>query len=82
LPEDEITYNDPAETQVHNEARDPDDEDKDKDKDDSTLPEGEENRGREDILSKIAEDDQQEMLKPNRMLIKLLFEQQPKWQDE
>jgi hypothetical protein len=74
LPEDEINDDDPAETQVHEESHDP--EDKDKDKDDSTLPEGEDNRGRDDILSKITEDDQKEMLEQNRMLLKLLFEQQ------
>jgi len=62
LPEDEINDDDPAETQVHEEARNPDDEDEDEDEDDSTLPEGEDNRGRDDILLKITEDDQKEML--------------------
>jgi hypothetical protein len=60
LPEDEINDDDPAETQVHEEACDPDDEEEDED--DSTLPVGEDNRGRDDILSKISEDDQKEML--------------------
>jgi hypothetical protein len=70
--------NNPVETQVHEEARDPDDEDED----DSTLPETEDNRGRDDILSKITEDDQKEMLQQNRMLLKLLFEQQAEWKKE
>jgi len=43
LPEDEINDDDPAETQVHEEACDPDDEDEDEDEDDSTLPEGKDN---------------------------------------
>jgi hypothetical protein len=43
LPEDEINYDDPAKTQVHDEARDPDDEDEDEDEDYSTLPEAEDN---------------------------------------
>jgi hypothetical protein len=76
----------PVETQVHEEARDPDDEDKDKDKDkdkdDSTLPETVDHRGRDDILSKITEDDQKEMLEQNRMLLILLFEQQAEWKEE
>jgi hypothetical protein len=38
LPEDKINDDDPAETQVHEEACDPDDEDEDED--DSSLPEG------------------------------------------
>jgi len=80
LPEDEINDDYPAETQVLEAARDPDDEDKDED--DSTLPEGEDNRGRDDILSKITEDDQKEMLEQNRMLLKLLFEHQAQWKEE
>jgi len=36
LPEDEITDDDPTETQVHNKAHDPDDEDENKDNDYST----------------------------------------------
>jgi hypothetical protein len=79
LPEDEITDDDPAETQVHEEARDPDD--KEKDEDDSTLPAGKDNRGRDDIISKITEHNQKEMLELNRMLHKLLFEQQAEWQE-
>jgi len=43
LPEDEINDDDPTETQVHEEPRNPDDEDEDKDEDDSTLPEGKDN---------------------------------------
>jgi len=50
--------NNPVETQVHEEACDSDDEEQD----DSTLPETADNRGRDDILSKITEDDQKEML--------------------
>jgi hypothetical protein len=76
LQEDESNDEDLAETQVQDEAHDPDDEDEDKDKDDSTLPEGEDNQGRENTLSKITEDDQKEMIQQNRMLHKLLFEQQ------
>jgi len=80
LPEDEIDDDDPAETQVHEEARDPDDEEEDEDN--STLAEGEDNRGRDDILSKITEDNQKEMLEQNRMLHKLLLEQQAEWRQE
>jgi hypothetical protein len=70
--------NNPVETQVHEEARDPDDEDEDEDEDqdDSTLLETADNCGRDDILSKITEDDQKKMLQQNRMLLKLLFDQQ------
>jgi hypothetical protein len=80
LPEDEINDDDPAETQVHEEARDPEDEDEDED--DSTLTEREDNQGKDDILSKITEDDQKEMLEQNRMLLKHLFEQQAEWKEE
>ena len=80
VPEDEINDDDPAETQFQEEACDPEDEVEDEN--DSTLPEGEDNRGREDILSNITEDDQQEMLEQNRMLLKLLFEQQAEWKEE
>jgi hypothetical protein len=76
---DSNNSNNPVETQVHEEARDPDDEDKDKD--DSTLLETADNRGQDDILSKITEDDQKEMLQQNRMLLKLLFEQQAEWKE-
>jgi len=68
--------NNPFETQVHEEACNPHDKDEDEDEDDSTLPETEDDRGRDDILSKITEDDEKEMLQQNRMLLKLLFEQQ------
>jgi len=70
--------NKPVETQVHEEARDRDDDDED----DSTLPETEDNRGRDDILSKITEDDEKEMLQQNRMLLELLFEQQAEWKKQ
>jgi len=63
----------PVETEVHEEARDPDDED------DSTLQETADNRGRHNIMSKITQDDQKKMLQQNRMLLKLLFEQQAEW---
>jgi len=82
LPEDEINDDNPAKTQVHEETCDLDNEDEDKDKDNSTLPEGEDNRGRDDILSKITKDDQKEMLEQNQMLLKLLFKQQAKWKEE
>jgi len=82
LPEDEINDDNPAETHVHQEARDPDDKDEDEDEDDSTLPEGEDNRGRDDILSKITEDDQKEMLEQNWMVFKLLFEQEAELKEE
>jgi len=82
LPDNEINDDDLAETQVHEEARDPDDEDEDEDEDDSTSPEGEDNRGRDDILSKITEDDQKQMVELNWMLLKLLFEQQAEWKEE
>jgi len=74
LPENEIEDDDPAETQVHEETRVPDDEDEDHNEDDSTLPQGEDNPGRDDIVSKITKDNQKEMLEQNRMLLKLLFE--------
>jgi hypothetical protein len=80
LPEHPINDDDPAETQVHKEARNPDDAEEHKD--DTILPEREDNRCRDDILSKITEDDQKEMLEQNRMLLKLLFEQQAEWKEE
>jgi len=80
LPEDEINDDDPTETQVHKEAPDPDDEEEDED--DSTLPDGADNRGRDDILSKITEVDQKEMLEQNRMLHILRFGQQAEWKEE
>jgi hypothetical protein len=81
-PEDEINDDYPAETQDHEEAHDPDNEDEDEDEDDSTLPQSEVNRGRDDILTKITEDDQLEMLEQNWMLLKLLFKQQAEWKEE
>jgi hypothetical protein len=63
LPEDAINDDDPTKTEVHEEAHNREDEDEDED--DSTVPEGEDNRGRDDILSKITEDDQKEMLEQN-----------------
>jgi len=75
-PEDKINDDDPAKTQLHEEARDPDDEDEDDDDDDSILPEGEDNLDRDNILTKITKEDQKEMLEQNRMLLKLRFEQQ------
>jgi hypothetical protein len=50
--------NNPVQGQVHEAACDPDDEDED----DSTLPETEDNRSQDDILSMITEDCQKEML--------------------
>jgi hypothetical protein len=82
LPEDEINDDDPAETEVHEEAHDPDDEDENEDEEDSTLPEGKDNRGRDDIVSMITEDDQKEIFELNRMLLKLLFEQQAECKEE
>jgi hypothetical protein len=64
-PHDEINHDHPAEIHVYKEARHPHNEDEDEDKDDSTLPEGENNRDRDDILAKITEDDQKEMLEQN-----------------
>ena len=75
LTEDKMNPDDPAQTQVHEEARDPDDDHEAEDANDSTLPDHEDNRCRDDILSKITEDDQIDMLEQNRMLLKLLFEQ-------
>jgi len=69
---------DSVETQVHKEARDPDNEEEV----DSTLPETDDNRSRDDIMSKITEDDQQEMHEHNQVLLKLLSEQQAKWKKE
>jgi hypothetical protein len=82
LPEDEINDDDPAETQVHEESRNPVNEDEEEDNDDSTLSEGKDNQGRDDILSKITKDDQKEKLEQNRMLLKLLFEHQAAWKEE
>jgi len=81
-PDDEINYDNAGDTQVHEEACDPDEEDDDEDEDDSTFPERENNSGRDDILSKITEDDQKEMLNQNWMLLKLLFEQLADWKQE
>jgi len=58
LPEDEINNHDHVGTHVHDKAHDPNDEDEDKDEDDSTLPETEDNRSWDYILSHIPEDDQ------------------------
>jgi len=74
--------NNPAETQLHEETCHPDDEDEDEDEDESTLPETEDTRGQDDILSKITKDDQKEMPQQNRMLLKLLFEQQAEWKKD
>jgi hypothetical protein len=82
LPEDDIFDDDPAVTQVHQGAHDPDDEDEDNDKDNSTLQEGEHNRRSDDILSKITEGNQKEMLEQNWILLKLLFVQQAEWKEE
>ena len=82
LREDKINDDKPTETQVHEEISDPDDEHEDKDKDDSTLPEGEDYRGRDHILSKNTKDDQKEIVEQNQMLLKLLFEQQGEWKEE
>jgi hypothetical protein len=82
LLEDEIIDDNHADTLFHKEAHDPGDEDEDADEDTSTLPEGVDNRGRDNILSKITEDDQKEMLEENRMLLKLLLEQQAEWKNE
>jgi hypothetical protein len=62
LPEDKFTNDDPHDTQDDEEVRNPDGEDEDKDTDDSHVPEGEVNGGRDDILSKMTNDDQKEML--------------------
>jgi hypothetical protein len=62
LLEDEINHDNPAETQVHNEAHDSGNEDDDEDEDASTLPEGVDNQGRDDILSKNTEEDQKIVL--------------------
>jgi hypothetical protein len=51
-PEDKINDDDHANTQVYEEAQEPVDEDEDNDEDDSTIPQGEDNLGRDDILSK------------------------------
>jgi len=80
LPEDEINDDDPAETPVDDEARDPDN--KDEDEDDSTSPEGEHHPVRDDVFSKISEDTQMEMLEQNWMLLYLLLEQQAEWREE
>ena len=80
LLHDEINDDDPPETQVHEEARDPHDENEDED--DWTLPEGKNNRGRDGILSKITEEDPKERLELNRMLLKLWFKQDADWKEE
>ena len=82
LPEDEIDDDDQVETQVHEEARDPDHEDEHEDEDDSTLPETDDKRGRDDILSKITKDDQQGMREHYRMVLKLRFKQHAEWKED
>jgi hypothetical protein len=67
LPVEETNDHDPAKPQVKEEARDPNY--KEEDNDDSTLPEGKDNRGRDDILSKITKDDQKELLILIRVLL-------------
>jgi len=81
-PEDKINDDDPAGTQLQEEARDPHNEDQDEHEDDPTLPNGEDNRGRNDIFSMITEDDQSEMLQHNRMLLIIQFQQQAEWRNE
>jgi hypothetical protein len=76
LPEDEINDADPTETQVHKETHRSHDEVEGEYADNSPIPEGEENRGTDDILSNITGDDQKEIFELNRMLFKLLFELQ------
>jgi len=46
-----MKHDDPAETQVHEEACYPYDEEEDEAQDDSTLPEGDDIQGRYDIFS-------------------------------
>jgi len=82
VPEDKINIDDPVKTKFHEKARGPDDEGQDKDEDESTLPEDEDNWGRDNILSKTTEDDQKGMLEENRMLLNLLFIQQAEWKEE
>lgn len=41
-----------------------------------TIPESEDDQGRDDILSKITEDHHMEMLEQNLMLLELLFEEE------
>jgi hypothetical protein len=58
---------------VHVATRDPYTEHADEDEADSTFPDGKDNRGSGDILSKINDDDQKVMLEQNRMLLKFLL---------
>jgi len=78
LRQDEINDENPVGTQVHEEASNPDDEDEDEDADASPLHEGEDNQGRDTIMSKITEGNQMEISEQNWMLLELQFKQQAK----
>jgi len=84
LAEEEINDVHSIETQVVEKAHNSDNSDDDEveDKDDLTLPETEDNRSYDNILSKITKNGQKEMLEQNRMLLKLLFEQQADLKEE
>jgi len=71
LPDTNINDDDPAETEGHEQASNPDDADDDEDNDDSTLPDGEDIWGRDNTLSKITKDKQMEILELNWLRLKL-----------
>jgi hypothetical protein len=73
LPDDHINDDNPSETRVHEKARNPDDDDEAAPEDDSTFPEGEEIRGRDDMFLMFTEVDQNEKLEQNRIQLKLPF---------
>jgi hypothetical protein len=80
LPEDEIIDDGGnGDAQHHDEEDIPSDEDEE-DNEEPAHPEPETHTN--DILSMITDDDNKEMMAQNRMLLKLLFEQQADWKEE
>jgi len=79
LPQWEINDDDPVRTEVHEEAHNADNEDQDKD--DSAFPQIQDNRNRNAMLAKITQSEHKMMVKQNRLLLKLLFEQQAEWKE-
>jgi chemotaxis protein histidine kinase CheA len=80
LPEDEIIDNGGnGDAQHHDQEDEPSDEDEEDDEE-PAHPEPETHT--DDVISMITDDDNKEMIAQNRMLLKLLFEQQAEWKEE
>jgi hypothetical protein len=80
LPEDAIIDADGnGDAQHHDEEDVPSDEDEE---DDEEPAHRSNETHTDDVLSMTTDDDNKEMMAQNRMLLKLLFEQQAKWKEE